>query len=102
MELRLDGKLVDLNNVLLSVSYTGNSIPELVAYFPLEDKSPGMHRLEFRVFGLSTRGENKGEIKLRNTYWIPFFYAPEDASAVPTPTNPPVPLPALDEQIQSQ
>ncbi len=102
MELRLDGKPVDLDNVLLSVSYRGSPISELVAYFPLHEKAPGMHRLEFKVFSLDTRGENKGSINLRDTYWVPFFYAPEDGSAAPTPASPPMPLPAPDEQTQSQ
>jgi len=77
MDLRLDGKNVDLNDVLLSVSYAGSTLPKLVAYFPLNETEPGMHRLEFRVFGLSTKGENKGNINLKNTFWVPFFYAPE-------------------------
>lgn len=77
MELRLDGVAVDPANVLLSVNYVGNPIPELVAYFPLQDTAPGLHRLQFRVFSLATRGENKGSINLRDTFWVPFFYAPE-------------------------
>jgi hypothetical protein len=77
MELRLDGKMVDPANVLLSVSYTGSPVPELIAYFPLREIAPGMHRLEFKVFGVATKGENKGNIDLRDTFWIPFFYAPE-------------------------
>lgn len=101
MELRLDGKLVDLNNVLLSVSYNGDPIPKLVAYFPLHEEVPGMHRLQFKVFGLNTRGENKGSIDLRNTYWVPFFYAPEDAGTS-TPASLPAPPPVPDAQTQSQ
>lgn len=77
MELRLDGQPVDLKNVLLSVNYIGNPIPELIVYFPLHEADPGMHRLEFKVFGVSTRGEDKGNIDLRDVFWVPFFYAPE-------------------------
>jgi len=97
MELRLDGNTVDLENVLLSVSYTGNPIPELVAYFPLHEEAPGMHRIEFREFRLSTGGENEGSINLNNTFWVPFFYAPEDAGSS-TPTAPPVLPPTPDAQ----
>jgi hypothetical protein len=39
----------------------------------MREEAPGMHRLEFQIFGLFT----KGEIELHNTFHIPFFYAPE-------------------------
>ena len=77
MELRLDSQMVDQKNVLLSVNHTGNPVTELVAYFPLHEVAPGMHRLTFREFAIATRGERKGEINLRGTRTIPFFYAPE-------------------------
>lgn len=77
MKLRLDGEPVDPANVLLSVSYTGSPIPELIAYFPMREEAPGMHRLEFQTFGLFTKGDREGEVELRNTFHIPFFYAPE-------------------------
>ena len=77
MDLRLDSTYATPSNVLLHVPYTGSPISELVAYFPLEDVDPGMHRVEFREFRLSTRGDDKGNIDLSRTYWVPFFYGPE-------------------------
>ncbi|OAV43138.1 hypothetical protein [Lewinella sp. 4G2] len=76
MDLSLDSTSVDPANVLLSVEYEGSPQPELVAYFPLYDLEPGMHRVAFREFKLATKGDEKGHINLRRTHWVPFFYAP--------------------------
>ncbi len=75
LELNLDGELVDPANVLLSVGYGGTPIPELIAYFPLHDKSPGMHEVSLREF----REEESapGNLQLFREYRVPFFYAPE-------------------------
>ncbi len=76
MDLRRDGNHVDPAHVLLSVSYTGSPVPELVAYFPLHEAARGMHRLQFQDYYLDTKDDGSN-IRLRDNYWIPFFYAPE-------------------------
>ncbi|MEM9259182.1 MAG: hypothetical protein AAGA62_06010 [Bacteroidota bacterium] len=76
LELDLDGREVKLDEVLLSAGKRGAPFPELIAYFSLRDKEPGLHRVklqEWRSFQAKP-----DSLYVCCTQIVPFYFAPED------------------------
>ena len=77
LQLDLDGATVDPENTMIGTSLYGPPLPELIAYFPLRDVTPGMHRLHLKKRVRSDDPNSPENTFTYQDYIIPFFYAPE-------------------------
>ncbi|MFK8162038.1 MAG: hypothetical protein AB8H12_06190 [Lewinella sp.] len=77
LQLDLDGVPVNAENALIGTAVSGPPLPELIAYFPLRDIEPGMHRLHLSKRAKPNDPQSQEEVYVYRDYVIPFFYAPE-------------------------
>ena len=77
LQLDLDGVPVDPENAMIGISLHGLPLPELIAYFPLRDVTPGIHRLHLKRRIRPDDPNSPEKIYTYQDYIIPFFYAPE-------------------------
>ncbi|MEM9525226.1 MAG: hypothetical protein AAGA31_01400 [Bacteroidota bacterium] len=76
LELDVDGREVKLDEVLLSAGKRGAPFPELIAYFSLRDKEPGLHRVKLQEWrSFKTKPDS---LYVCCTQIVPFYFAPEE------------------------
>jgi hypothetical protein len=77
LQLDLDGAPIDPENAMIGAAMYGLPLPELIAYFPLSDVTPGIHRLHLKMRIISDDPNSPENTYEYRNHIVPFFYAPE-------------------------